>query len=434
MYEHLKGKTLLVMDRTALAACAVTRAKEMGIKTVVANFYKTEDSPSKQVADVAIDIDISDIDAMVALVKQYHIDGIFVGWTDSHLPFYAEICEKAGLPCCGTLEQFGTLSNDKSKFKALCEKYGVPSVPEYKIDIRFLRDDLDKIKYPVIVKPTDGSGSRGVKCCQNEEELKEHYSFLYHSEKNKNIICEEYIGTQKEIFLNYIIQNGECSLTATYMSFNSKNEDGSKGPAILHIYPSSYTKAYRDTVEPLVIEMFQGFGLKNAFISLQGFVTDRGFLFHETGLRMGGGQSYVFTQAINGISSLDLMIEYALTGSMSSVNALKNDNPFFDKFCANYYISLRKGTITRIDGIEEVNSFPQVLQNKQFKFVGETITPTNSLDRVCFRIHVMDDTKESLAHTLCRISDTIKILDEDGNDMQLQRLRYDDVLRVINDA
>ena len=63
MYERFKGKTLMVMDRTSLAACAVIRAKEMGIRTVVANFYKTEDSPSKQVADVAIDVDISDIDA-----------------------------------------------------------------------------------------------------------------------------------------------------------------------------------------------------------------------------------------------------------------------------------------------------------------------------------------------------------------------------------
>ena len=65
MYENLKGKTLLIMDRTALAACAVKRAKELGIRVIVANFYKYEDSPSKQVADVAVDIDISDVDAMV---------------------------------------------------------------------------------------------------------------------------------------------------------------------------------------------------------------------------------------------------------------------------------------------------------------------------------------------------------------------------------
>ena len=76
MYEKLKGKTLLVMDRTSLAACAVIRAKEMGIRTVVANFYKTEDSPSKQVADVAIDIDISDTEAMLQLIKDYNLNFI----------------------------------------------------------------------------------------------------------------------------------------------------------------------------------------------------------------------------------------------------------------------------------------------------------------------------------------------------------------------
>jgi hypothetical protein len=46
----------------------------------------------------------------------------------------------------------------------------------------------------------------------------------------------------------------------------------------------------------------------------------------------------------------------------------------------------------------------------------------------------MDDTKEAFARTLCRISDTIEILDENGNDMQLQRLDYDTVMAMIEDA
>ena len=163
MYEHLKNKTLLVMDRTSLAACAVIRAKEMGIRTVVANFYKTEDSPSKQVADVALEVDISNTDAMLRIIKDYKVDGIFVGWTDSHLPFYAKICKEAGLPCCGTEDQFDILSNDKNKFKEECLKHGVPTPKRFKIDINFNKEDLDKIEYPVMVKPADGSGGRGIK-------------------------------------------------------------------------------------------------------------------------------------------------------------------------------------------------------------------------------------------------------------------------------
>ena len=434
MYEHLKGKTLLVMDRTALAACAVERAKELGIRTIVANFYPIEQSPSKQVADIAVDIDISDIDAMADLVKQYDVDGIFVGWTDSHLPFYAAICERTGLPCCGTAEQFNILSNDKRRFKELCGQYGVPAVPGYSLDIRFRREDLDRIKYPVMVKPADGSGSRGVKCCNNEEELKEHYRMLYDSSKSKSIICEDFIDSRKEIFLNYIIQDGKCSLTASYMSFDSKAADGSKGPAILHVYPSSYTRKYKDTVEAKVQNMLRGVGLKNAFLSLQGFVTDSGFVFHETGLRMGGGQSYVFTQALNGISSLDMMIEFAIDGSMTSADAVEQDDPFFKKPCVNYYVPLKEGTVSQIYGLDEVKAMPQVLQIKQFKFPGDVIEPSKSLDRVCFRLHVMDDTPEKLAETICGISRKLHILDANGENMQFEVMEYDRTLEMIQSA
>ena len=77
---------------------------------------------------------------------------------------------------------------------------------------------------------------------------------------------------------------------------------------------------------------------------------------------------------------------------------------------------------------------PQVMQLLQFKFVGDTISDTNSLDRVIFRIHVMDDTKEQFAKTLCKISDTLKIYDTNGQEMQLDKLEYSEVIDDIEDA
>ena len=201
---------------------------------------------------------------------------------------------------------------------------------------------------------------------------------------------------------------------------------------MLHIYPSSYTKQYKETVEPSVIKMLKGIGLKNAFLSLQGFVTDDGFAFHETGLRMGGGQSYVFTEILNGVSSLDLMIEFAVTGKMSSIKAKEKDNPFFSKVCANYYIVLKDGTISTIDGVDSVRNMPQVLQIMQFKNIGDVINLENSLDSVCFRIHVMDDTKESLAKTIEQISNTLQIKDSKGNNMQLEIVTFQRALEIIN--
>ena len=159
---NFEGKKLLFLDGSGLACNAVIRAKQLGIHTIVANFYGVDRSPAKAVADEAWDVNFSDIDHMVDLIRTHHIDGIFVGWTDSHLQHYAEICRRAGIPCCGTAQQFNILSNDKNLFKQECLKYGVPVMREYQLDISLKEEDLAQIKYPVMVKPADGSGSRSI--------------------------------------------------------------------------------------------------------------------------------------------------------------------------------------------------------------------------------------------------------------------------------
>ncbi len=431
---NLKGKKLLFLDGSSLAACAVIRAKEMGIKTVVANYYPTEKSPAKLIADEQWMVDFSQIDEMVKLIKDNHIDGIFVGWTDSHLPFYAEICEKAGLPCCGNLEQFDILSNDKRKFKELCIKYGVPTPDVYDISIDFNREDLDKIVYPVMVKPADGSGGRGIMKCNNEEELISYYKELYESSPSKKIVCERYMQSENEIFIHYTVQDGYCSLSSSFLKYKVDEEKSKAASCLFHMFSPKFLDEYKKTTEPAVIKMVQDLGIKYGNVMFQGFEENGKLYFHESGLRMGGEQFYIFAERLNGISSLEMMIEFALTGKMTRYDAKTQDNYKFSKYCCNYYIPLKPGRISKIEGVEEINAMPQLLQNRQFKFVGDEISSTSSLDRVIFRLHVMDDTKEEFAKTLCKISETVKILDEDGNDMQLQKLEYNVVMEMIEDA
>lgn len=431
---NLEGKKLLVMDRTALAACAVVRAKEMGIKTIVANWYPVEDSPSKQVADETVDIDISNIDAMLQLIRERHVDGIFVGWTDSHLPFYAQICERAGLPCCGTVEQFDILSNDKRRFKKECLKYGVPTIPEYTLDIELRREDLDKIEYPVLVKPADESGSRGIRRCDNEQELVDYYKVLYASSRSKKILCEKYIDSPNEIFLHYTVQDGYPSLSNSFMKCKAMTENGAASSAILHMFSSTFTDLFCQTAKPACDAMIRGLGIQNGMVMFQGFIDNDQFYFYESGLRMGGEQFYVFTKPLNGISSLDMMIEFALTGKITCGDVKTQDNPKFSKSCCNYYITLKGGTIDAIYGLDEVLTMPQVLQNATFHKIGDVIQETNSLDRVIYRIHVMDENPEALAKTLHKISTTLRIMAKEGYEMQLEELTYERALEMTSNS
>lgn len=428
----LKGKKLLFFDGSALGACAVRRAKELGVTTIVANFYPPEKAPAKRIADESWMVDFSDMENMVALIKQNHIDGIFVGWTDSHLPYYAQICEKAGLPCCGTVEQFDILSNDKRRFKQACDEYGVPTVTEYKLDIDLKREDLDKIEYPAMVKPADSSGSRGVRRCNTEEELVEYYQQLYRESSSKKIICEKFMECPNEIFLNYTVQDGYASLSAAFMCHHVKNVETNASPAILHMYSSPYIQLYRDTVEPKFIAMLQGLKVKNAVLSLQGFVDGDRFYFHETGYRMGGGRSYVFTEQINHVSALDMMIEFSVTGQSTCVDLKKSDDPIFSKACCNYYVPLKPGKIAQISGLEEIRNMPQVLDVAVCHNVGDEISQTNSLDCVLYRMHVMDEDAETLARTLNKISTTLRVIAEEGYEMQLEPLSYERALEMTS--
>ena len=96
--------------------------------------------------------------------------------------------------------------------------------------------------------------------------------------------------------------------------------------------------------------------------------------------------------------------------------------------------TLKPGVIKTIEGIEEIENWPQVLQILTFHSVGDEISSTNSLDRVIYRMHVMDDTKEKLAEVLQRISSTLRIRSENDEEMQIEELTYERAYEMISNS
>ena len=93
------GRKLMFLDGSALAIPAINRAKSMGIHTIVANYYDRSISIGKQYADEAWDIDYTNTEATAKKMIESGVNGLFQGWTDSHLADYAALCEATGLSC-----------------------------------------------------------------------------------------------------------------------------------------------------------------------------------------------------------------------------------------------------------------------------------------------------------------------------------------------
>ena len=147
----------MVLGATKLIAEIVKEAKRYGAFVAVADYF--ENSPAKKIADEALLVDATDVKTLTEYVKKNHIDGILTGFADSLLPAYMELCKATGLPCYLNKEQL-LFATDKAFFKKCCRECEIPVIREYSAS--------DKLNFPLLLKPVDNSGARGIYICKNQ--------------------------------------------------------------------------------------------------------------------------------------------------------------------------------------------------------------------------------------------------------------------------
>lgn len=428
---NLKKKTLLLMGGGAYAKDIKKYKDEKGFRIVALG--RDGGTPIAKISDAFYQIDTQNVDAVCEVVKKEDVDGIFVGSSEVNIDPAITVSEKTGCHFYVNRDQWEILAN-KARFKEYCRKYGVPVVPEFDINPGYTRADVEKLNFPVLLKPTDSSGARGMNACYSVDEFDELYEEALRFSKKKEVIVEELITGADEVFFQYTLQDGECSLTSCFTKVFVKTENKSLILPIFHMYPSQYIETYFSEVHENVRAMFRAIDVRDGVMTLQSFYKNGRFYVFEAGFRMGGAQNYIFSEYQNGNNSLNYMINYALTGSMNDSPIVESDNARFRHPCCNYYVGLKAGVIAKMGGVAEAEKLPGVLNVTVMAHEGEEILDTNALERVCLRIHVVGETPETLAENLVRISKTLNIISTDGEDMQLEPLDYDRCLDAIHGA
>lgn len=421
MNTDLKGKRLLILGGMRISCEIVRKAREMGIYTLVADYNTIEDSPGKQIADEAVDLSVIDVNAVVEYIKTHDIDGVFVGFNDMLLPFYAEICEKTGLPCYGTKEQFEILIA-KDKYKALCRQFGVPTIPEYDIN------DAN-IKYPVLVKPVDSSGSRGITICHNRQELETAVTAGKKASKAGKVLIERYMNG-REVTVFWTFQNGNYYLSALANRHVKHNQGQDVIPLpVGYTFPSVFLPKYRTEVEENCKSMFRHLGLKDGMMFMQCKVEDGTCYVYDIGYRLTGSLEYKILERVCGYNPLEMMICHALTGKMGNDSIADKAMPEFKTPAFNVSCLCAPGTIAQINGTEEVKAFPEVEDVVIAHTPGETITEQMKglLAQITVRILGSVNEKEQLLPIMQKIDDTIHIIGEKGEELLLPGIEYKDI-------
>lgn len=411
---NLKGKKLLILGSNAISCEIVKAAKELGVYTIVTDWNPLEKAPAKLIANEYWNDSIMDYDILVPKIKSNKIDGIITGFTDSWLLPYQHLCEMTGLPCYATKEVF-ELTMDKARFKQLCRDNDVPVIPEF--DLATFDSSIISDKYKVIVKPVDNSGSRGVILCTKPEDFQNCLDYALSFSAKKHVVIEKYMETDS-VSASYTIQDGELSLSTFNDRYVHKSDDGGS-VTCLSIYPSKHLNAYLNTMNNKVCKMYKNLGVQNGLLSLQFFTDGDTFYVMEMGHRLTGGQHYTYSKAENGISSLDQLIRFAVTGKMADFSIAEKENPCFKNTYCHLYLLGKEAVIARIEGMEDLKQIPEIIRLSPMKNVGDKIGKDGNSAQKVLGLHLKLERREDIPRIINYIKEHFHVYDETGNDLLL---------------
>ena len=338
-------KSILVFGVGELQRSIIRRAKLKGLFTI--GIDPCADAVCKDEVDAFEIVDGQDFEGTCAVVEKYGVDAIVTAATDKPLVMMARVAEKYGFPFYSV--ETAQWSTDKYQMKQRFLEGGVPCARGRLIA---KADEADDLYYPLIVKPRDNSGSRGVKLCRNKEELQEAMQEAFQYSHLDTVLVEEYIEGQ-EYSIEGLHYNGKSEViqftekTTTEFPYNVELE---------HKQPANLTEEQKNDIRELVSKIAKCMHFENCASHTELKINERGIFIIETSPRLGG--DYITSTLVplsTGINMEDQLLHIALGEKVDAQTGR------VEKASGVYFFCLPEGVVKRIDlKINEVVTWPGV--------------------------------------------------------------------------
>ena len=347
-------KKIAILGASYLQKPLVLKSKEIGLETHV--FAWRDGNIVEGICDFYYDMSILDKEAILKECKRIGIDGITSIASDIAMPSVNYVANELGL--VGNSLESTLISTDKFEMrKALtaagvsCPKFAFFSEPNFSEDTEFT--------FPVIVKPTDRSGSRGVTKVYEPGKVNEAIEKALANSINERAIVEEFIEG-REFSVEGISANGKHQV----LTVTDKVTTGEPYYVELeHHQPAQITKAQWQAIEEETLKVLDALKIENGASHTEVFLTKEGNIrIVESAGRMGGewiGSHMV--EASTGFDYLKSVILVAL--GEKNLDSCQGEAVFANS--GVYYITPNVGKIANITinviGYEEIREYHLML-------------------------------------------------------------------------
>ncbi len=414
---NFKKKLLILGSDFFTLQCAI-EAKKMGVYVITSDLMNW--SPTKEASDEQWMVSTRDIDGLCEKCIENGVTAAICGASDTNLDCLRELCKRLNFPLYCSSDMAWQASRDKSLFKKMCLKNNV-SVPQpYYVSENPTEEEISQIKFPVVVKPVDNSGNRGMSYCNNKEELRSAIDYAVgKSKKGKFIVERKLVG--EDYHINYAVANGEIKLASYAQLFH--NPDGAANIYSFEYNSQKYYQQYLDEINDSLISTFKELGCSDGIVwaDVMRDTTDGKFYVLEMGYRFPSAlASCHLLESITGFNACKWMVEYALS-IPHSLNNIKSENISSElKLGFIHFFTVRSGKIAKIEGLNKIKEFNKIYVDMP-KREGSEIIGMAPFANIAF---LCGDT-ERMIEKLKFINNIFKVFNEDGEDILIHFIDYE---------
>ena len=342
---------------------------------------------------------------------------IFAGISGFNLDRVKDLTERLGLPCY-IEEAAWKYARDKSAFKKKCREFGIPVVDEYIVSDPPGAKELAAIEYPVVVKPVDGTGNKGLSICNNEKELIAGCRRARENSESGNILIERYI-TVEESWHFYFLADGVIRHIYSGCVFRQPGY-----PSFLYLIGAFAVTEYHEFNEQFdekCIAFLKNIGCKNGIAWFQTIKDKKGRYYAlEMAQRMSADCAGKALKKSIGVNNIEWMLDLAF-GKQHTAEMIPEpaEPPYKCAHYVYYHFAGRDGEITSIQGNNELD--PERFQVSLVAHEGDFIPKYRLMARIVFNVNTPEEVCESIRY----INAKTRILDIDNNNMYIQFTDFD---------
>lgn len=377
------------------------------------------DYPGFKLADKAFFVDVRDKEAVLKIAAAEKIDAVLTDQADVSVPTVAYVAEKLNLRGIGyeTALKF----TDKYLMRKAAKAAGI-AVPEFNqaFNLAEAVDIAEGMSYPLIIKPADSSGSRGVRRINSADDLKREFNSTKTFSMSGKVILERFIEGNVYCVNGYLMDNQYNNLDLGLIGYFDL-----PGMYIITSCVFSSVKRVTDRAgqrllaenEKLVTSMKLPFGITHAEY-IYNTAEDKVYL---TEIAARGGGNYIssdLTTLATGFGTNEALIDYVVEGIVRKVELNKLD----DKVSA--YVDFgfpADGVVKSIAGLDDLKKIPGVYKvHMENCYVGEKVARLTDGTKRYGMILISADDEDECRKVIAKVKRTLVVEIETADGMKTQ--------------